>query len=50
MGYSSGWFTILDQEKRSKEHCRRSEVILKEAGWPEGWIRAVMPHGWGRTG
>ena len=37
----------LDWEKWPEEHCRRSEAILTEAGWPEDWIRAVMSHGWG---
>jgi putative nucleotidyltransferase with HDIG domain len=46
------WGTIglihdLDWEKWPEEHCRKTEELLKEAGWPEDWIRAVMSHGWG---
>ncbi|MCJ7788647.1 MAG: HDIG domain-containing protein [Candidatus Atribacteria bacterium] len=37
----------LDYEKFPKEHCQKSEEILKEKGWPEQYIRAVVSHGWG---
>jgi predicted hydrolase (HD superfamily) len=37
----------LDYEKFPEEHCKRSEEILKEKGWPEEYIRAVVSHGWG---
>ena len=37
----------LDYERYPEEHCRRSEEILKEEGWPEEYIRAVVSHGWG---
>ena len=37
----------LDYEKYPEEHCRRSAEILKEAGWPEEYVRAVVSHGWG---
>lgn len=37
----------LDYEQFSEEHCHKSEEILKERGWPEEYIRAVISHGWG---
>jgi len=37
----------LDYEKFPDEHCHKSEEILKEKGWPEEYIRAVVSHGWG---
>jgi putative nucleotidyltransferase with HDIG domain len=37
----------LDYEKFPEEHCRKSEKILQEKGWPEQYIRAVVSHGWG---
>ncbi|MCJ7657022.1 MAG: hydrolase, partial [Candidatus Atribacteria bacterium] len=37
----------LDYEQFPEEHCHKSEVILKEKGWPEEYIRAVVSHGWG---
>ncbi len=37
----------LDYEQFSEEHCHKSEEILKEKGWPEEYIRAVVSHGWG---
>ncbi|MFH1083728.1 MAG: HD domain-containing protein, partial [Pseudomonadota bacterium] len=37
----------LDYEQFPKEHCRKSVEILKENGWPEEYIRAVISHGWG---
>jgi len=37
----------LDYEKFPEEHCRKSAQILREAGWPEEYIRAVVSHGWG---
>ena len=37
----------LDYEKFPEEHCRKSEEILREKGWPEEYIRAVVSHGWG---
>lgn len=36
----------LDYEKYPDEHCRKSEAILKEKGWPQEYIRAVVSHGW----
>ena len=37
----------LDYEKYPDQHCRKSEEILREEGWPEEYIRAVISHGWG---
>ena len=37
----------LDYEKFPEEHCKKSEMILKERGWPDEIIRAVVSHGWG---
>jgi predicted hydrolase (HD superfamily) len=37
----------LDYEMYPDQHCRMSEKILKENGWPEEYIRAVLSHGWG---
>ena len=36
----------LDYEQFPEEHCHKSEEILKEKGWPEEYIRAVVSHGW----
>ena len=37
----------LDYEQYPEEHCTKSEEILKERGWPDEYIRAVVSHGWG---
>lgn len=37
----------LDYEQFPEEHCRKSEEILKENGWPDDYVRAVVSHGWG---
>jgi len=37
----------LDYERYPEQHCLKSEEILKERGWPEDYIRAVVSHGWG---
>lgn len=37
----------LDYEMFPKEHCSKSEEILKENGWPDEYVRAVVSHGWG---
>ena len=36
----------LDYEKYPDEHCKKTEEILINKGWPEEYIRAVMSHGW----
>ena len=37
----------LDYEQFPDEHCRKTEEILKERGWPDEYIRAAASHGWG---
>jgi len=37
----------LDYEQFPEQHCHKSGQILREQGWPEEYIRAVMSHGWG---
>jgi putative nucleotidyltransferase with HDIG domain len=37
----------LDYEQYPEAHCTKSEEILRENGWPEDYIRAVVSHGWG---
>ncbi len=37
----------LDYEQFPDQHCRKTEEILKQNGWPESIIRAVVSHGYG---
>ncbi len=37
----------LDYEQFPDRHCHKSAEILREQGWPEEFVRAVMSHGWG---
>jgi predicted hydrolase (HD superfamily) len=37
----------LDYEQFPDQHCHKSGQILREQGWPEAYIRAVLSHGWG---
>ena len=37
----------LDYEKYPDQHCKKTEEILKQRGWPKEYIRAVVSHGWG---
>jgi predicted hydrolase (HD superfamily) len=37
----------IDYERYPEEHCRRAPEILRSAGWPEEYVRAVVSHGWG---
>ncbi len=37
----------LDYERFPEAHCRKTEEILRERGWPETVIRAAVSHGWG---
>lgn len=37
----------LDYEQFPKQHCLKTEEILRSNGWPEEYIRAVVSHGWG---
>lgn len=37
----------LDYERFPEQHCKKSEEILKQRGWPPEYVRAVVSHGWG---
>jgi len=37
----------LDYEQFADRHCTKTAEILRERGWPEDVIRAVVSHGWG---
>ena len=37
----------LDYEMYPGQHCTMTEKILREEGWPEEYIRAVISHGYG---
>jgi putative nucleotidyltransferase with HDIG domain len=37
----------IDYERYPEQHCIKASEILKAAGWPEDYIRAVVSHGWG---
>ncbi|GFO55421.1 HDIG domain-containing protein [Geomonas sp. Red276] len=37
----------IDYERYPEEHCQKAPGILREHGWPEEMIRAVVSHGWG---
>ena len=37
----------LDYEQFPDQHCKKTEEILRENGWPDDLIRAVVSHGWG---
>lgn len=37
----------LDYEMYPDQHCTMTEKILKEEGWPDDYIRAVISHGYG---
>jgi putative nucleotidyltransferase with HDIG domain len=37
----------LDYEQFPEQHCHKSGEILREQGWPEEYVRAVLSHGWG---
>src|SRR5208337_3958570 len=37
----------IDYERFPELHCRKSPEILRQAGWPEDYIRAIVSHGWG---
>jgi len=37
----------LDYGKFPKQHCKKTEEILKTHNWPADYIRAVLSHGWG---
>lgn len=37
----------LDYERYPEEHCHKAAEILREHGYDEAIIRAMMSHGWG---
>ncbi len=37
----------LDYERYPEQHCAKTEEILRERGWPEAYVHAVLSHGWG---
>lgn len=37
----------LDYEQFPEQHCKKTEEILNDRGWPEDYVRAVVSHGWG---
>ncbi|MFC2013012.1 HD domain-containing protein [Chloroflexota bacterium] len=37
----------LDYERFPDQHCQKSQEIMRERGWPEEYVRAVVSHGWG---
>jgi len=37
----------LDYEIYPEQHCKKSQEILEQRGWPKEYIRAVVSHGWG---
>lgn len=37
----------IDYEMYPDEHCKKAPDILKEHGWPEEYVHAVVSHGWG---
>ena len=37
----------LDYEKYPEQHCKKTEEILRERGWPDEYVRAAVSHGWG---
>jgi putative nucleotidyltransferase with HDIG domain len=42
----AGMLHDLDWEKFPEEHCRVAERILRERGFPDELVRAVVSHGW----
>ena len=46
------WGTIglvhdLDWEAYPEQHCAKTTEILREADWPEDYIRSIRSHAWG---
>lgn len=37
----------IDYERYPDEHCKRAPEILREAGYDDDFIHAVVSHGWG---
>jgi len=43
----AGLIHDLDYERFPDQHCKKTEEILRERGWPEGLVRGVVSHGYG---
>ena len=37
----------LDYEHFPDQHCKKSQEILENRGWPDDYVRAIVSHGWG---
>ena len=37
----------LDYEMFPEQHCSKTQEILRERGWSEEYVRAIVSHGWG---
>jgi putative nucleotidyltransferase with HDIG domain len=37
----------LDFEQFPEQHCTKTAEILRQRGWPEEYVRAIVSHGWG---
>jgi predicted hydrolase (HD superfamily) len=37
----------LDYERFPEDHCKKTQEIFIEHGWPDDYIRAVLSHAWG---
>ena len=37
----------LDYEKYADQHCKMTEKILEDEGWPRDYINSVLSHAWG---
>jgi predicted hydrolase (HD superfamily) len=46
-GVIIGLIHDLDYEMYPEQHCTMTEKILKQEGWPEDYVRAVISHGYG---
>ena len=37
----------LDYEKYADQHCKMTEKILEDEGWPRDYINSALSHAWG---
>lgn len=37
----------LDYELFPEQHCKKTQTLLEERGWPKEYVRAIVSHGWG---
>jgi len=37
----------LDYEKYADQHCKMTEKILEDEGWPQDYIKSALSHAWG---